>query len=138
MVPMFCSSWATLLAPTRVDVTRGSRSVQASASWAMVGRAVRPLSRRARTFQGLLGELGGDRGSRLAGPRALGHPVEIGSVSSPWARGEKTMQPTPRSPSVCTSPYSGHRLKREKEGMDEERRAELRRDAAACAVCSGG
>src|ERR1700682_2447356 len=34
--PTFCSSCATLLAPTNVEVTRGSRSVQASAIWANV------------------------------------------------------------------------------------------------------
>jgi len=34
--PTFCSSWATLLAPIRVEVTRGSRKVQASAICASV------------------------------------------------------------------------------------------------------
>ena len=34
--PRFCSSWATLLAPIRADVTRGSRRLQPRASWARV------------------------------------------------------------------------------------------------------
>src|SRR5207245_796217 len=48
--PTFCSSWATLLAPTSVDVTRGSRSVQASAIWASVWPRRRAIWLSARTL----------------------------------------------------------------------------------------
>ena len=45
----FCSSCATLLAPTSVEVTRASRSVQASAIWASDWRRPAAISFSART-----------------------------------------------------------------------------------------
>ena len=47
-VATFCSSWATELAPTSVEVTLGSRSVHASASWASVCPRAAAMSASAR------------------------------------------------------------------------------------------
>ena len=137
-VARFCSSCATLLAPTSVEVTRASRSVQASAIWASdwPRPTAIPSSARSRETVSSVIDSGASESFRLA-REPSGIPSRYLSVSRPCASGEKTMQPTPSSPSASSRSGSIQRLSSEYEGwwirsgVPSERRI-----AAASRVCS--
>src|SRR5437899_80496 len=109
--PKFCSNWATLLAPTSVEVIRGSRKVQASAICASVWRRRVAICWSARTFDSTCSVIRSaeKEPDRLAREPA-GTPARYRSVSSPCASGEKTMQPIPSSPRTSRRSGSIHRF----------------------------
>ena len=114
---MFSSSCATLDAPMSAEVTRASRSVQASAIWASVWPRRAAISFSARIFASAssVSEFGESELGRLA-REPSGMPSRYLSVSMPCASGEKTMQPTPSSPSASSSSGSIQRLSIEYDG----------------------
>src|SRR5438876_333755 len=98
-------------------VTRGSRRVQARALRASVrpracALSVSPRIRSIASSRSRSGE--SDEFS--AARESDGIPFRYLSVSIPCARGEKTMQPTPSSPSASSRPGSIQRLSSEYDG----------------------
>src|SRR5659263_747254 len=108
-----------LLAPTSADVTRGSRSVHATAICASVWPRRRAISVSARTLPSVSSLIMSVvmKTPRLARDPS-GTPCRYRSVSSPWASAENTMQPAPTSASASSSPFSIHRLNIEYDGCE--------------------
>jgi hypothetical protein len=116
--PRLSSSWATLLAPMSTEVTRSSRSAQASASWARLCPRERATSSSARTCRSASSVSSSvDSDLPWLAREPSGTPCRYLSVSMPWASGEKAMQPAPAPARVSSSPSrSIQRLSIEYEG----------------------
>ena len=141
IAPTLSSSCSTLEAPTSVEVTRGSRSVQASAICASVWPRPAAISFSARIFASDSSvRRSGDRASSGRSARApSGIPSRYRSVSIPCASGEKRdaadAELAERVEEVGLDPAVQHRVG----GLvDEERRPELAQDRGRLARLLGG
>ncbi len=122
----FVSSCATLLAPISVDVTRGSRSVHASASCASDWPRPCAISFSARILaRALLGEQVGRERLVLRRPRALGNAVQVAVGEHPLRERREDDAADAELPErveqVAFDPAVQHRVRRL---VDQERRSQ--------------
>ena len=105
------ASCSTVRAPISAEVTRGSRNTQAIAICARLWPRASAMSLSARTCAMVCSVISDPAKEPFLAARAsFGTPLRYLFDSSPWASGEKAMQPTPSSASVPSSSSSIQRL----------------------------